>query len=320
MRIAALLLTTGLCLLSPSSARTQGSGPSVGDDRAKDPATSLFAQSAGQALNRDFPSDEISFLLLDARSGAVLASRWDHPETPIPLGSLLKPFTALAYGELHEFKYPNHICRGTMTGCWRPRGHGAVNLTSAIAYSCNSYFRVLTAGMTAAEVAPTANRFGLQAPAPRIFGPALAGLGSRNLGDRNFDDHNFDNHTFGNQWLVSPLNLSRAYLELVRRRDQPGVSLILSGMAQSARQGTGAEVDRALPHSDALAKTGTAPCTHARHAPGDGFTIALAPAGEPQILLLVRVHGAPGSQAAKTAGQMLRRVEPWAAADEWPRE
>jgi len=102
-------------------------------------------------LNRDFPSDEISFLLLDARSGAVLASRWDHPETPIPLGSLLKPFTALAYGELHEFKYPAHICRGTATGCWRPRGT-ARQSDFRHCYSCNSYFRVLTASMTAADV------------------------------------------------------------------------------------------------------------------------------------------------------------------------
>ena len=91
-------------------------------------------------------------------------------------------------------------------------------------------------------------------------------------------------------------------------------------MAQSARQGTGAEVDRALPHSDALAKTGTAPCTHTRHAPGDGFTIALTPVGEPQILLLVRVYGVPGSQAGKTVGQMLRRIEPWAAVGQWQRE
>jgi cell division protein FtsI/penicillin-binding protein 2 len=284
-------MMAGLCALSPSSGHTQSSAP----DRADDPGTSLFAQSASQVLNRDFPSDDISFLLLDAQTGAVLASRWDHPETPIPLGSLVKPFTALAYGELHNFKYPTHICRGTMTGCWRPRGHGAVDLTSAIAYSCNSYFRMLTTSMTAAEFSPTAARFGLQPPAPEISGAALAGLG---------------NHALGNQWLISPLNMARAYLELIRRRDQPAVRLVLAGMAQSARQGTGAEVDRALQYSDALAKTGTAPCTHARHAPGDGFTIVLAPADQPQILLLVRVHGVPGAQAARTAGQMLRHIGP----------
>jgi len=37
--------------------------------------------------------------------------------------------------------------------------------------------------------------------------------------------------------------------------------------------------------------------------------VVLTPAESPQILLMVRVHGVPGSQAAKTAGQMLRRIE-----------
>jgi hypothetical protein len=304
IRIAALALIAGLCagLLAffPSSGRAQSPASNQGDGRADGTDTSLFAQSASQALLHDFPSDDISFLLLDAQTGAVLASRWDHPETPIPLGSLVKPFTALAYGELHEFKYPAHICRGTSSGCWRPRGHGAVDLTTAIAYSCNSYFRVLTANMIAAQVAPTATSFGLQPPDPGISGPALAGLG----------DHSLNKHSFANQWLISPINMAHAYLDLIRRRDQPGVGLILSGMEQSARQGTGAEIDRALGRFSALAKTGTAPCTHAKHAPGDGFTIALAPAERPQVLLLVRVHGVPGAQAAKTAGQMLRRIEP----------
>ncbi len=298
--IAVLALIAGLCTFSSFSGRAQDLAPNSRNGRADGTNTSLFAQSASQALQRDFPSDDISFLLLDAQTGAVLASRWDHPETPIPLGSLVKPFIALAYGELHEFKYPAHICRGTRSGCWRPRGHGAVDLTSAIAYSCNSYFRILAANMTAAQIVPTATSFGLQPPAPGISGPALAGL----------SDHSLNKHGFENQWLISPLNMAHAYLELIRRRDQPGVGLILSGMEQSARQGTGAEVDRALGRFGALAKTGTAPCTHAKHAPGDGFTVALAPAERPQVLLLVRVHGVPGAQAAKTAGQMLRRIEP----------
>jgi cell division protein FtsI/penicillin-binding protein 2 len=201
----------------------------------------------------------------------------------------VKPFTALAYGERHEFKYPAHICRGTITGCWLPRGHGDVDLTSAIAYSCNSYFRMLTADMTAAQVSPTATHFGLQPPATGISGPALAGL--------------------GNHWLISPLSMARAYLELIRRRDQPGVHLVLAGMAQSARQGTGAEVDRALPYPDAIVKTGTAACTHHKHASSDGFTVAIAPEDQPRILLMVRVHGVSGAQAARTAGKMLRGIE-----------
>jgi cell division protein FtsI/penicillin-binding protein 2 len=103
--------------------------------------------------------------------------------------------------------------------------------------------------------------------------------------------------------------MARAYLEFIRRREQPGVREVLAGMAQSAKHGTGAEVDRALAFPDALVKTGTAPCTHSPRAPGDGFVVVLTPADQPQILLMVRVHGVPGAQAAKTAGQMLRRIE-----------
>jgi hypothetical protein len=285
IRNLALLLIGSLLGLSPSS----GGAGAPTSDRASPPRTSLFAQSAGEILNRDFSSGAISFLLLDAQTGRVLASRWDNPEVPIPLGSLVKPFTALAYGEHHAFRYPVHTCRGTATGCWLPRGHGDVNLPSAIGYSCNSYFRMLTAKMNAADVSPTAIGFGLEPPPPGTAGPALAGL--------------------GNRWHVAPASMAHAYLELARRRDQPGVQEVLAGMAQSAEQGTGAEVDRALPFPDALVKTGTASCTHSKRAPGDGFTIVLAPSEDPRILLMVRVHGVPGAQAAKTAGQMLRHIE-----------
>lgn len=252
------------------------------------PAT-LFSQSAAEVLHRDFSDDRISYLLLDAQSGAVIASRWEHPETPIPLGSLVKPFTTLAYGEQHAFRYPGHVCRGTPTGCWLPRGHGRVDLTAAIAYSCNSYFRALTREMTAAEVSPIAHRFGFQAPSREISGAALAGL--------------------GNHWRIAPLSMAHAYLELVRHRDQPGVREILDGMAESAFRGTGTAVDGSLPYPNALVKTGTAACMHSTHAPGDGFTMALVPADQPRLLLMVRVHGVPGAQAAHTAGQMLRRIQ-----------
>jgi len=140
-------------------------------DRANDPEFSLFAQSAAETLNRDFPNRDISYLLLDADTGRVLASRWDHCETPIPMGSLVKPFAALAYGEQHEFKYPAHTCRGTATGCWLPRGHGDVDLTAAIAHSCNSYFRMLTADLNAADVTSIASRFELEPPARDAAGP-----------------------------------------------------------------------------------------------------------------------------------------------------
>lgn len=274
-------------------------------DDSQTPSSSLYSQSAAQAITHALAEcgqrssqvdplcserDNLSYLLLDAHSGSVLSSDWPDFNTPIPLGSLVKPFAALAYGEKHQFKYPVHLCRGTATGCWLPHGHGRIGLQSAIANSCNSYFRMLTRGMTAVDMLPITSTFGLQPPQAESSGASLAGLGGH--------------------WLISPLAMARAYVELSRRSDQPGVRAILAGMAQSGRSGTGAEVDRQLVHASALVKTATAPCTHAQRAPGDGFVITMFPATHPEILLMVRVHGTPGSHAAKVAGELLRRIEP----------
>jgi cell division protein FtsI/penicillin-binding protein 2 len=281
---AELLLLVGVLAVAPAA-----TPPSVSAS-AENTATrnSLFTQSAAQILQREFTDRDVSFLLVDVQTGAVLAARWDNADQPIPLGSLVKPFIALAYGEEHQFHYPIHMCRGDASGCWLPRGHGEISVTAAIADSCNSYFRMLTAGMTSADVIPMAKRLGLNTPAAELSGADLVGV--------------------GNRWLISPLHMARAYLELNRRRDQSGAREVIAGMVQSAQQGTGAEVDRALKHSRALVKTGTAACTHRDRAPGDGFVIALVPAEQPELLLMIRVHGVPGAKAALTAGRMLSRI------------
>jgi cell division protein FtsI/penicillin-binding protein 2 len=289
IRPIALLLALVLLSLSPSRSSAGAPSTTSENDLASNSDASLFAQSAAEALERSFPSRDLSFLLLDASTGNVLATRWDHPDMPIPMGSLFKPFTALAYGERHEFEYPVHTCRGAATGCWLPRGHGRMNLTSAIAQSCNSYFRILTGDLNSSDVSPTATRFGLDPPPRTSTGAELAG--------------------FGDRWRTSPLRMARAYIELARDRNQRAIGQILDGMAESARDGTAAAVHRELPSLDALAKTGTAACTHAHRSPGDGFVVVLTPADHPRLLLLVRVHGVPGSHAAQTAAQMLHRIE-----------
>jgi len=188
VRKLAVLLAFGILGRSGLSGPTGPSGPSSGPTgstrragfaSASSPLTagagsrtSLFTQSAAQILDREFSRLEISFLLLDARTGVMLASRWEEPEKPIPLGSLIKPFTALAYAEAHEFHYPDHVCRGQQSGCWLPRGHGNTDVTSAIANSCNSYFRMLTADMRGEDVAPVARRSDWRSRAPSY--PALS--------------------------------------------------------------------------------------------------------------------------------------------------
>ena len=251
-------------------------------------ADSIFTQSAGEILARDFTASGVSYLLFDAKSGRLLGSRWDDADAAIPMGSLVKPFTAIAYGEQHAFKFPTHTCRGTANGCWRPRGHGRLTLAAAIAQSCNAYFRTLASTLRASDIDSTAASLGIEPPDRSASSANLIGI--------------------GDSWRVSPIRMARAYLEIAARRDQPGVREIVEGMSLSASEGTGAAVDRALSRTTALVKTGTAPCTHARHAPGDGFVVAIWPANDPRILLLVREHGKPGAEAAATAGEMLRQI------------
>jgi cell division protein FtsI/penicillin-binding protein 2 len=264
------------------------------------PQPSLDRASAALLLERRFSDTAVEYILLDARSGDVLTSRWNAPDQPAPLGSLVKPFTALAYGEEHSFQYPEFECRGKGDRCWYPRGHGNIGLLQAVAQSCNAYFLNLASDVRPSSVAAVLRRYSIYDVSEKVSPESMVGLGSA--------------------WKISPLRMLRAYAELSRRRDQPGVSEIIRGMQISEKSGTGIGVGSALGRSgaSAITKTGTAPCIHSRDGSldtsiphgfaGDGYVIALYPAADPQLALMVRLHSAPGSKAAEVAGKMLRTI------------
>ena len=225
---------------------------------------SLPEQSAALVLDHNFPDPHVSYLLLDVPTGRTIAARWNGTDEPAPVGSLVKPFTAVAYGQSHEFRFPVSVCKGDR--CWYERGHGQLDIVHAIAHSCNAYFLDLAAGVDQDALEPVAQKFGI--PAPAIITPeALIGLGG--------------------VWQISPIAMVRAYIELVNRSIEP----ILTGMALSARAGTGRGVG-----SGAYVKTGTQR--------GDGYVIALYPIASPRHALLVRQSGAPGALAAYVCGRM----------------
>ena len=122
---------------------------------------SLDEQTMANRLESLLGQGETSWLLLDARTDRLIGARWPEPEKPAPIGSLVKPFTALAYGASHQYRYPVRVCS---TGCWLERGHGRVGLAEALAQSCNSYFEQL-AGETAEEDArAVAARYAFEGP------------------------------------------------------------------------------------------------------------------------------------------------------------
>jgi cell division protein FtsI/penicillin-binding protein 2 len=242
-------------------------------------AASLPEQTAALVLERGFPGSEVSYLLLDAASGRVICSRWEHPEIAVPVGSLVKPFTALAYGETHAFRFPVYNCLGDASHCWLPRGHGRMDISGAIAHSCNAYFLELARGVDAEALRAVVRRFGFSPPGAASTPAALIGVGET--------------------WGIAPLAIARAYGELVARAVEPGIAEVRAGLAMSARLGTGRGVG-----GGAYVKTGTAHCIHESREAGDGYAIALYPADAPRFNLLVRVHGVPGAKAAVVCGRM----------------
>lgn len=259
--------------------------PAAGAQAAEPSA--LFAQTAQSTLDRDFPSESISYLLLDAQSGSVIAERWSGADIPIPVGSLIKPFTVLAYAQTHA-QFPAVVCSGQRDSCWLPRGHGRITLTDAIAQSCNAYFLHLAREVPLDRANAVLASFALPPVSMADKSVTLAGL--------------------SNDWRVSPLSLGRAYATMAREPHARSAQ-VFRGMRASANAGTARAVSVALPGSNALAKTGTARCTHTPRGAADGFTIVLYPADDPRVILLTRHHGVTGAATAATTGQMLRTLE-----------
>jgi hypothetical protein len=112
---------------------------------------------------------------------------------------------------------------------------------------------------------------------------------------------------FGDALKLTPSAVIRGYVELVARAAQPGVQPIVQGMRSSALSGTGKGVGAAV-GTDALVKTGTAPCGHSPRATADGYTVVVYPADRPRVVLLVQAHGRTGAETAVSAGELLVRA------------
>src|SRR4051812_11890767 len=97
-----------LVLLAAIAAPTQERSLREKGNAADDGA--LFRRTAAQLLAREFPSADISYLLMEVKTGSFIAKRWDRSDIAVPAGSLVKPFTALAYAQAHAFHFPEFTC------------------------------------------------------------------------------------------------------------------------------------------------------------------------------------------------------------------
>ncbi|MBP6702323.1 MAG: hypothetical protein KA385_02395 [Vicinamibacteria bacterium] len=217
--------------------------------------------------------------------------RVGHPtETRLPVGSLQKPFVARAWAASHPTApAPSFTCTRS-SGCWRPAGHGTLDLRGALRESCNTYFRFL-----ARETEPSA-----LAAAFRAAGFDWSGelTDAEAIGLPGFSPV-----------TIGPERLLASYVDLVRTpwSEREDVRLeVLAGLRDAAQEGTAS----GLGLWGFLAKTGTVPAIDGTPLRTSGFALVLDDAG---FAFLGLLRNGTGREAAIRAGESIAKLRPGAA-------
>ena len=133
-------------------------------------------------------ANTFEMMLLDIASGSIRTPPWAGGAAILP-GSLVKPFTAIAYGK----PFPKVVCRGCRVGS---APHGELDLVAAIAVSCNRYFEELSLTVTHERACLVAASYGIPAPPDNV--DARIGL--------------------GRDWRMAPRQILEAYARLAANR------------------------------------------------------------------------------------------------------
>lgn len=276
-------------------------------------ASSGDIPSLQKSVERQLGNSDKAVLVVETGNGNVLAS--SHSEVfltqKFPPGSLIKLFTLIAYHGEHGMRFPVFSCPATLAndanGCWDRNGHGNVDAAQALAYSCNVYFRQLSARTSPANFAQTLSDFGLIEDTSEIT--KLSEQTQRKLMVGKTND-----------WAVEPSRILRAYCAvwnggyLWRLQNQPsqtvsplseGLSTLLqTGLLQASVKGTSIEAAK-FSGTSLLGKTGTS-LSYSNgvtdRAKTQGWWIGLYPSNRPRIAIMTFVPGGRGAMDAAPLG------------------
>lgn len=208
-------------------------------------------------------------------------------------GSTMKPLSLLALldaGKLtgtDEFRCPGKVVlAGYYLNCSHPLTPLPMNVSRAIAYSCNCAVAHFAQRFAPGELAGFLARTGLNsATGLSVSGPdqQLQALGETRV-------------------QVTPLELAAAYCYLARRVIDQAMAPVLDGMEGAVEFGT-AQSAR-LERVRVAGKTGSVRTSSGQHA---AWFAGFAPSRSPEVAVVVLVQGrSGGSDAAPIAARILR--------------
>lgn len=221
-----------------------------------------------------------------AVQGNEIARRWMSAP-----GSTMKPLSLLALmaagklTEKDEFECPGAVVLGGHhLNCSHPRISVPMNVSRAIAYSCNCAVAHFAQRFAPGELAAFLTRFGLStARFESDVQQQLQALGEEGV-------------------YVTPLELLMAYRRIALRAADPKIAPVLEGMEGAVEFGTAQ--DAGLKHINVAGKTGSVRTESGVHA---AWFAGFAPSRSPEVAVVVLVQGrSGGSDAAPVARGVLR--------------
>ncbi len=197
---------------------------------------------------------------------------------PMAVGSLQKAFVLKAWAEQHADTPAPVIACTPSSHCWKPSGHGSLDLIQATSQSCNAYFIALSRATPKSRVQAHLNANGWR-------------------GTLTTDD---DAIGLSQDLSIHPFELLKRYHELVFRPwslGEPHRKAFLQGMREAAITGTA----KGIRQRGLWAKTGTLPSVSI---PGQtcGFALAVTDAG---LAILARLEPGVGREAAICLNRVL---------------
>jgi cell division protein FtsI/penicillin-binding protein 2 len=289
MAIAGVLLAGACCCLAQSAA-----------------SWASAVQNAAQG------APDARVVILDIRSGHLLAASHldEAARTLAAPGSTLKPL--VLYGLVAGSRWDparRVACSrklrigGRSLDCSHPAA-GPMDAQEALAWSCNSYFATVAAGLAPGELQSLLASTGLLAQT------GLAGGVQGSEATAEFrDPQNAEQRSLallGVEGIrVTPLEMASAYrwlaMQLAEHGDGTAAEVVRQGLKDSANFGmAGAASFGGVP---VAGKTGTA-----NVGPGTGshgWFVGLAPADHPTVVVLIYLPAGRGADAAHVAAEVL---------------
>lgn len=264
------------------------------------PLLALGPRRAGATSN----GTALLFRLADRKmivaNGPDAAATW-----VVPPGSTLKPLTLCALLESRKLKPSDeYLCPGTLVldgknmSCSHPRVTMPMNLSRAIAYSCNCAVAHFAQRLQTGELPDFFRRLGLSSATGLLNRPEAIGDFRTSLRGQQLQLQ-----ALGENFIsVTPLELLLAYCTLAVKAHQPALAPVLEGLEGAVEYGT-AQPAR-LRGIRVAGKTGTV-----RDPSGVplAWFAGFAPSRAPEIVVTVLVQGyVGGADAAPVAGRLLK--------------